>query len=145
MLQLDCILQFGHGWAAVENGNMETPADSNYFLQFGHGWAAVENTDSVMVTEEGYRLQFGHGWAAVENGAEARGPLHRLGPSIRPRLGGRGEHRRFRRCGQHGHPSIRPRLGGRGEQAFRPHDLAAAFTFNSATAGRPWRTSRLFR
>src|SRR5206468_3968454 len=57
------------------------------------------------------------GWATVENPA--------VGPRARPGVGA----------------SIRPRLGDRGKPEAERATAAGQQGFNSATAGRPWKTA----
>src|SRR2546423_807912 len=111
-------LQFGHGWAAVENlsrsksTGLPVLAASIRPPLGGRGELLLDN----FTHRGGIPLQFGHGWAAVENAKRSGRSGAGSSASIRPRLGGRGERNRL------GNP-CKPRRG-----------------FNSATAGRPWRT-----
>src|SRR6266542_2180355 len=88
-------------------------------LQFGHGWATVEN-DVELVEEEEHpkRLQFGHGWATVEN-LLSPGMVQLKGPCFNSATAGRPWKTRL--------------ASARGGWRRR--------CFNSATAGRPWKTT----
>src|SRR5262249_49806540 len=111
-------LQFGHGWAAVDEQHSRIKVDErDGGLQFGHGWAAVDEpvldylygwfTDGFNSATAGRPwMSLTGGWVLILpmdrgfNSATAGRPwmsapkprVYVLGPdaSIRPRLGGRG-------------------------------------------------------
>ncbi|OWK37317.1 hypothetical protein FRUB_06437 [Fimbriiglobus ruber] len=60
-------------------------------LQFGHGFIAVEITLGAAFAGKAYWLQFGHGFIAVEIRLATTVGGKALGASIRPRLHSRGD------------------------------------------------------
>src|SRR4051812_32516425 len=87
------LLQWGHGWVAVEDASAAAPVVDDVMLQWGHGWVAVEDFDGSGKGAAKLKLQWGHGSVAVED----LGQLDRRGgrdlASMGPRLGSRGRPR----------------------------------------------------
>ena len=140
------MLQFGHGTEAVENLGEFFDIGGKEKLQFGHGTEAVENARKCGVSMSGRksfnsatalrpwktnrsvpsgnrfaRLQFGHGTEAVEN-VQATQPL--AGKSLKLQFG-------------HGTEAVE-------NQSSVPQRQRGGFSFNSATALRPWKTAEWF-
>ena len=67
------LLQFGHGFTAVDKSVVGWTLVGRPPLQFGHGFTAVDNNVTVPEQRAPVMLQFGHGFTAVDKRSRRRG------------------------------------------------------------------------
>ena len=60
------LLQFGHGFTAVDIFRPRRTARAVGLLQFGHGFTAVDIVTLAKQSGNAIELQFGHGFTAVD-------------------------------------------------------------------------------